>query len=110
MSPIVARLTEGSLVSALILCSYAEWRFSKAVFVEVKILKQLVRNVIDPERDLGHVDRHQKQETTAHAPALCEEAIQKDPDATNVRELSVSEAGRSRLLEVAERTMCRDCT
>lgn len=27
-------------------------------FPEVKHLKQLVRNVIDPGRDLGHVDRH----------------------------------------------------
>jgi selenoprotein W-related protein len=27
-------------------------------FPEVKILKQKVRDVIDPERDLGHVDRN----------------------------------------------------
>ena len=30
-------------------------------FPEVKQLKQLVRNVIDPDRDLGHVDRHHKE-------------------------------------------------
>ena len=26
-------------------------------FPEIKVLKQKVRDVIDPERDLGHVDR-----------------------------------------------------
>ncbi|MCJ1455084.1 hypothetical protein MMC28_005438 [Mycoblastus sanguinarius] len=31
-------------------------------FPEVKHLKQLVRNIVDPTRDLGHVDRHQKDE------------------------------------------------
>ena len=30
-------------------------------FPEVKQLKQLVRNVIDPDRDLGHIDRHHKE-------------------------------------------------
>lgn len=28
----------------------------------MKHLKQLVRNIIDPTRDLGHVDRHHKKE------------------------------------------------
>lgn len=31
------------------------------VLTEVKHLKQLVRNVVDPDRDLGHVDRDHKQ-------------------------------------------------
>ena len=30
------------------------------LLTEVKHLKQLVRNIIDPTRDLGHVDRHKK--------------------------------------------------
>jgi selenoprotein W-related protein len=30
-------------------------------FPEVKILKQKVRDVIDPERDLGHVDRNKSE-------------------------------------------------
>ncbi|KAG7009901.1 hypothetical protein G7Y79_00001g001730 [Physcia stellaris] len=33
-------------------------RKSEGGFPEVKHLKQLVRNIIDPTRDLGHVDRH----------------------------------------------------
>ena len=28
---------------------------------EVKLLKQLVRNIVDPTRDLGHVDRKQNK-------------------------------------------------
>lgn len=31
--------------------------FSSSLSTEVKQLKQLVRNIIDPSRDLGHVDR-----------------------------------------------------
>ncbi|MBP8773221.1 MAG: SelT/SelW/SelH family protein, partial [Aeromonadaceae bacterium] len=31
-------------------------------FPEVKVLKQKVRDVIDPERDLGHVDRQTPSE------------------------------------------------
>ena len=27
-------------------------------FPDVKALKQRVRNLVDPERDLGHIDRH----------------------------------------------------
>ena len=33
--------------------------------IEVKQLKQRVRDVIDPDRDLGHVDRHQEQKLEA---------------------------------------------
>ncbi|KAF7170484.1 hypothetical protein CNMCM5623_002921 [Aspergillus felis] len=32
-------------------------------FPEVKVLKSRVRNVIDPQRDLGHTDRALRQET-----------------------------------------------
>ena len=33
-------------------------RFDQLGDTEVKILKKLVRDLIDPTRDLGHVDRH----------------------------------------------------
>jgi selenoprotein W-related protein len=42
-----------------------ELLFSRATekrFPEAAELKQLVRDRIDPERDLGHVDRHKKPE------------------------------------------------
>ncbi|KAJ0421843.1 Rdx family-domain-containing protein [Aspergillus carlsbadensis] len=38
-------------------------------FPEVKLLKSLVRNVIDPSRDLGHTDRALKKGSTASAPS-----------------------------------------
>ncbi|KAL2834074.1 Rdx family-domain-containing protein [Aspergillus pseudoustus] len=37
-------------------------------FPEVKVLKSLVRNVIDPSRDLGHTDRALKKGSTPAAP------------------------------------------
>ncbi|KAL3492937.1 Rdx family-domain-containing protein [Aspergillus germanicus] len=38
-------------------------------FPEVKVLKSLVRNVIDPSRDLGHTDRALKKGSTVATPA-----------------------------------------
>jgi hypothetical protein len=37
--------------------------------LEVKVLKSLVRNVIDPSRDLGHTDRALKKGSTVATPA-----------------------------------------
>lgn len=34
-------------------------------YTEVKVLKSLVRNVIDPNRDLGHTDRALKKQEGA---------------------------------------------
>ncbi|HYX35008.1 MAG TPA: SelT/SelW/SelH family protein [Oligoflexus sp.] len=36
-------------------------------FPEPKVLKQRVRQVIDPERDLGHIDRDHANDTAANA-------------------------------------------
>ena len=45
----------------------------------MKQLKQLVRNIVDPHRDLGHIDRHQK--------AKLDELLDKDVDGrSNVSE------------------------
>ncbi|CAF9909252.1 MAG: hypothetical protein ALECFALPRED_005428 [Alectoria fallacina] len=43
-------------------------RRAEGGFPEVKQLKQLVRNLVDPTRDLGHVDRNHKQKSgsTSH--------------------------------------------
>lgn len=38
----------------------------------MKHLKQLVRNIIDPARDLGHVDRHNKTDGSGQTKALSE--------------------------------------
>ncbi len=88
-------------------------------YLEVKHLKQLVRNIIDPTRDLGHVDRHNKSEKTEQsgdpAPSKAESSstndtdektIPIDPDAGVARgplaEEGVSKAGR-------EEMGCNDC-
>lgn len=42
-------------------------RKDKGGFPDSKELKRLVRDVIDPGRDLGHVDRHSKIDT----PKIC---------------------------------------
>ncbi|KAH7328534.1 Rdx family-domain-containing protein [Stachybotrys elegans] len=44
-------------------------RKAEGGFPETKELKRLVRDVIEPGRDLGHVDRHHKKSVTAHEPA-----------------------------------------
>ncbi|KAL1971793.1 hypothetical protein VTN31DRAFT_1881 [Thermomyces dupontii] len=38
-------------------------------FPEVKMLKSLVRNIVDPARDLGHVDRALKQSAAGRDPS-----------------------------------------
>jgi selT/selW/selH-like putative selenoprotein len=61
-------------------------RKSKGGFPETKELKRLVRDCVEPNRDLGHVDRHKKSEPAAtqlltaqvveHAPAMNSESVQ----------------------------------
>lgn len=45
--------------------SLGEWKMG----VEVKMLKSLVRNIVDPARDLGHVDRALKQSAAGRDPS-----------------------------------------
>ena len=40
-------------------------RFQQGRFPETKELKQLVRNLLDPDRDLGHIDRPKSEESKA---------------------------------------------
>lgn len=50
----------GSLVRLLLLllwCNFACTDIFSVGYLETKQLKALVRNIIDPARDLGHVDR-----------------------------------------------------
>ncbi|KAF1913881.1 Rdx family-domain-containing protein [Ampelomyces quisqualis] len=68
-------------------------RKAKAGFPETKVLKQLVRDHIDPSRDLGHSDKHGKQKEErvvvevkdeAEAPAATSEGVEvkRNPDGT----------------------------
>ena len=38
--------------------------------IEIKVLKQLVRDIIDPKRDLGHADRDHNKEEKQDDPAI----------------------------------------
>lgn len=63
------------------------------MLVETKVLKQLVRNHIDPSRDLGHSDKHGKKKEEkvivevkdeAAAPPVATEDVEvkRNPDGT----------------------------
>ena len=57
-------------------------------YPEVKHLKQLVRNIIDPTRDLGHVDRHNTPAKTEQpgdaSPGKVETTLTDDTDEKTV--------------------------
>lgn len=86
-------------------------RKAEGGFPEVKHLKQLVRNVIDPSRDLGHVDRDHKQKksrstsdekssssstgqlSTKKVPNDDQQTIATAPDAASARDPAFKEVG-----------------
>lgn len=89
---------------------------------EVKHLKQLVRNIIDPTRDLGHVDGHRKDKKaeptdnktptktqTALASSRGETTIPTDPDA-GIAKGSPDDEGAKRDKEKRSGEVCEDCT
>ena len=61
----------------------------------MKHLKQLVRNIIDPTRDLGHVDRHHKKEDkdqttiTSEKPSVEGQADQKTKSPNDGIEITI---------------------
>ncbi|KAH5337905.1 hypothetical protein HBI23_011710 [Parastagonospora nodorum] len=68
-------------------------RKTEGGFPETKVLKQLVRDHIDPNRDLGHSDKHGKKkavstETESHGPSETQKSTEKpaevkrNPDGT----------------------------
>lgn len=52
-------------------------------FPETKELKRRVRDVIEPGRDLGHVDRHHAKPATATAAVMDKEATTQDKEEKN---------------------------
>ena len=50
--------------------------------VETKVLKQLVRDHIDPSKDLGHSDKHGKKEEKVEAKNLDEVEAKRTTDKT----------------------------
>ncbi|KAF2643336.1 hypothetical protein P280DRAFT_250191 [Massarina eburnea CBS 473.64] len=79
-------------------------RKAEGGFPETKVLKQRVRDHIDPKRDLGHSDRGGKkksEETTT--PITTTEATNTSPRAREKREKADEIAGKRAMSTVAER-------
>ncbi|KAL2863882.1 SelT/SelW/SelH family protein [Aspergillus lucknowensis] len=62
-------------------------------FPEVKVLKSLVRNVVDPSRDLGHTDR----------------ALRKDAAAVSASATAAPAATKSEHTDASTGKACEDC-
>ncbi|KAH7079151.1 Rdx family-domain-containing protein [Paraphoma chrysanthemicola] len=73
-------------------------RKAKGGFPETKVLKQLVRDHIDPKKDLGHSDTHgkKKQETT-------------DVKSSDVHGKVVAEGADANVKRNPDGTICEDC-
>ncbi|KAF2501270.1 hypothetical protein BU16DRAFT_194935 [Lophium mytilinum] len=78
-------------------------RKAEGGFPETKVLKQLVRDHLDPKRDLGHSDKHGKQkveEKTAQEPvSTATQKQEADALTTRVAEVKLNSDG----------TVCEDC-
>ncbi|KAL2052304.1 hypothetical protein ABVK25_007463 [Lepraria finkii] len=98
-------------------------RDTECGFPEVKHLKQLVRNIIDPTRDLGHVDGHRKHKKaepgdnkaptktqTALTSSRGETTIPTDPDAGIAKGSPDDEGGAKGDKEKRSGEVCEDCT
>ena len=74
--------------------------------VETKVLKQLVRDIIEPQRDLGHSDRkgHKAAESKENGTVLKENTVLEKSKLESTTEVNVT----SQFREVAE-PACEDC-
>jgi hypothetical protein len=86
----------------------------RGLIVETKVLKQLVRDVIQPDRDLGHSDKkgHKAKEAEKtngsdgdKTPQTTTESVQ---DVKQETSETTSENAASQFREVAEQA-CEDC-
>lgn len=69
----------GFVVLVLILCLLCIRQWLTVMLAEVKALKSLVRNVIAPDRDLGHTDRalknKEKEQSQQGGKKECEDCV-----------------------------------
>ena len=72
---------------------------------ETKVLKQLVRDHIDPERDLGHSDKHGKKKAVDQSGDL--EARQ--GEASGEQEAKPRESEGVEVKRNPDGTVCEDC-
>jgi hypothetical protein len=83
------------------------------LIVETKVLKQLVRDVIQPERDLGHSDKkgHKAKEAEKTNGSDDDKAPQTTESVQDIKQATTettSENAASQSREVAEQA-CEDC-
>lgn len=79
-------------------------RKTEGGFPETKELKRRVRDVIEPGRDLGHVDRHGKAEPKVDPTGKPESTAEVKADSTEAKPESATAKP-----EIAEKTICEDC-
>jgi hypothetical protein len=78
---------------------------------ETKVLKQLVRDHIDPKRDLGHSDRHgKKKEGEEKSEAQSEAQEAKPASAAKVQGETTEIPTRGPILRNTEGKICEDCS
>ncbi|KAH7406092.1 seleno protein W family protein [Phaeosphaeria sp. MPI-PUGE-AT-0046c] len=73
-------------------------RKAEGGFPETKVLKQLVRDHIDPTRDLGHSDKHGKKKE--------DKAV---PENTNQKEAQSTASEGTEVKRNPDGTICEDC-
>jgi hypothetical protein len=79
--------------------------------VETKVLKQLVRDIIQPDRDLGHSDKKghkakESEESTTNGSDI--KQVQNVTESIQTIDVGTSEGAASQFREVAEQA-CEDC-
>ncbi|KAF2197959.1 hypothetical protein GQ43DRAFT_474994 [Delitschia confertaspora ATCC 74209] len=85
-------------------------RKEKGGFPETKVLKQLVRDHIDPSKDLGHSDRHGKKKKPEEQPEKSEEELEGHKEAANASaSQEKSEGGGVDVKRNPDGTVCEDC-
>lgn len=79
-------------------CKLSQDRYINSLFAETKVLKQLVRDKIDPTRDLGHSDKHGKKKE--------EKAV---PEKTDQKETQGTASEGTEIKRNPDGTICEDC-
>jgi hypothetical protein len=94
------RKTEGGFPGLGFLDKYLEGMMSGLHVAETKVLKQLVRDHIDPNRDLGHSDKHGKKKE--------EKTEEKKPE-SEVKQEQIQAIEGVEVKRNPDGTVCEDC-
>jgi predicted Rdx family selenoprotein len=103
------RKRDGGFPGMSLFFASRDWEGSADKCVEVKQLKALVRNIVDPTRNLGHVDRalnKEKKDKEATKPESGAEQQQVVVDATTTAAAQTSEEANP---PPKSQEVCEDC-